>query len=78
MEFFVKDYDPIGEHEILGTAMVPKKEILESKGDREEFELSQFAGKNTVQSAGNKKVRMRFCELVFGSCLWMSLSRKVF
>ena len=58
MEFFVKDYDSIGEHEILGTAMVPKKEILESDGEREEFELRQFAGKNNVQSIGNKKVRL--------------------
>lgn len=58
LEFFVKDYDSIGEHEILGTVMVPKKKILESKGEREELELSQFAGKNNLQAMGSKKVRV--------------------
>jgi hypothetical protein len=59
MEFFVKDYDSIGEHEILGTVMVPKKTILEGEGEREEFELSQFAGKNNVLASRNKKVSIR-------------------
>ncbi|KAL3914379.1 MAG: hypothetical protein SGILL_006124 [Bacillariaceae sp.] len=63
MEFFVKDYDSVGEHEILGTAMVTKKEILESEGEREELELSQFAGKNNVKSAGNKPMKLSWATL---------------
>ena len=55
MIFDVKDYDSIGEHELLGSTVVSKKEILQSAGERHEYELHQFAGKNNVMTTGNKK-----------------------
>lgn len=62
MEFIIKDYDSIGEHEILGSALVSKKDILEGTGERTEYELSQYSGKNSVFSKGAKKVRDRTIE----------------
>jgi hypothetical protein len=56
MEFIVKDYDSIGDNEVLGSVLVKKSKILEGTGEREEFELDQYSGKRSVQSTGVKKV----------------------
>ena len=42
--------------EVLGSAMLSKTELINGTGDRKEYELSQFGGKNSVMSTGNKKV----------------------
>jgi Ca2+-dependent lipid-binding protein len=59
MEFIVKDYDSIGDHEVLGSVLVSKTDMLEGTGDRTEYKLSQYAGKSNVVSAGAKEVSSR-------------------
>ncbi|KAG7350731.1 C2 domain containing protein [Nitzschia inconspicua] len=55
MEFIVKDYDSIGDHEILGSVLVSKTDMLNGTGDRVEYELNQYSGKNHILSSGAKK-----------------------
>jgi hypothetical protein len=64
MEFIVKDYDSLGDHEVLGTVMVSKKEMLNGTGDRNEYELSLHSGKTKVSFTVGKKVRV-FYDILF-------------
>ncbi len=65
LEFIVKDYDSIGENDILGSVLVNKKELLAGKGERVEYELTttQYEGSDIVVS--NKKVCDLQCLIVF-------------
>mmetsp|Transcript_14204 Transcript_14204/g.34245 ORF Transcript_14204/g.34245 Transcript_14204/m.34245 type:complete len:1271 (+) Transcript_14204:143-3955(+) len=54
LDFIVKDFDSIGEDEILGRVSIPKTEILSSQGDRHDYELAEHAGKYGVQYGGKK------------------------
>lgn len=56
MEFIVKDYDSIGDHEVLGSALVSKTDMLNGTGARHEYELGQYGGKKNIVSSGGKKV----------------------
>jgi hypothetical protein len=56
MEFIVKDYDSMGDHDVLGSVLVSKNDMLRGTGVRTEYELSQFAGKKIVAPSGGKKV----------------------
>jgi hypothetical protein len=61
IDFIVKDYDSIGEDEILGTVIIPKTEMLSSKGERLEYELTPHAGRYGVQFNGKKSyLALRF------------------
>jgi C2 domain len=55
LEFIVKDYDTVGEDEILGSVMISKTELLEGNGNRHEYELKPHTGKNRVVN-DNKQV----------------------
>jgi hypothetical protein len=61
IEFIIKDYDSVGENDILGTVQVNKNELLAGEGERIDYELrtSQYKGKSRV-FVGNKKVRSSY------------------
>ena len=42
VEFIVKDYDSVGENDVLGSVLVNKKEMLRSTGERLEYPLGTF------------------------------------
>jgi C2 domain len=54
VDFIVKDYDTIGEDEILGRVIIPKTEMLSGTGERHDYELTAHAGKHGVQYKGKK------------------------
>lgn len=57
LEFIVKDYDSIGEDEILGSVMLSKSDLLKGNGSRHEYELKPHTGKNRVANDGKKVCR---------------------
>jgi hypothetical protein len=52
IEFIVKDYDTVGENDILGSLLINKKDMLVGEGERIEYLL------NTAKYAGNPEVKL--------------------
>ena len=61
IEFIVKDYDSVGVNDVLGSILVPKKDLLEGIGERVEYLLNttKYAQEGGIK-IGNKKVRKIF------------------
>lgn len=60
VEFTVKDYDSVGENDVLGSVLVPKKDMLEGKGERLEYPMRMGSSGLVTASSGStegKKVR---------------------
>jgi hypothetical protein len=57
IEFIIKDYDTVGENDILGSTLVSKTDILAGDGERNEYEIDtdKYSTKKVVV-IGNKKV----------------------
>ena len=65
LEFVVKDYDSVGDNDVLGSALIRKDDLLRGEGERVEFPLTttHYEGKSQVM-VGNKKVRDIFLVVV--------------
>ena len=65
VEFIVKDYDSVGENDVLGSVLINKNDLLAGEGQRIEYPLTttRYEGKNHVL-VGNKKVSgiIVFCD----------------
>ena len=71
LEFVVKDYDSVGENDILGSALIRKDDLLRGDGERVEYPLTttHYEGKSLLL-VGNKKVRDICCLLLLLLLLW--------
>ena len=71
MTFLLKDYDAVGQNDVLGSVTVPLNDLLEGKGDRIEFDIvpdksmvNQFKGKSPKLNLRFKRASKSDCEFM--------------
>lgn len=71
MTFLLKDYDAVGQNDLIGSVIVPLNDLLEGNGDRIEFDivpdksmLAQFEGKSPKLNLRFKRASRSDCDFM--------------